>query len=241
MKTRCLLIDDEPLSIKLIKGYVEELDDFIVAGEAKNALDALKIIENDSIDLLFLDINMPRISGLDLIRSMQYPPKVIIISAHKEYAIDGFDLNVVDFLLKPVSFDRFLKAVNKYKSIINKDIIKTKAQESIHTDNILSLKDNKKVYNINMDEIIYIESMREYVKFYTDSGNVLIKCALSKLDEGLPDDRFIRIHKSFIVAIKKIKIFSATFVEIADKRIPIGRNFKSSAIRKLNNQGHYIE
>ncbi len=241
MKTKCLLVDDEPLSIKLIKGYVEELDDLLVTGEARNALDAMKIMEHENIDLLFLDINMPRISGLDLIRSMQYPPKVIIISAHKEYAIDGFDLDVVDFLLKPVSFDRFLKAVNKYKSIVNKDIIKTKVQESTHSDNILSLKDNKKVYNINMDEIIYIESMREYVKFYTESGNILIKCALSKLDEGLPSDRFMRIHKSFIVALKKIKVFSATSVEIKDKKIPIGRNFKSMVIKKLNKQGQFIE
>ncbi len=115
MRTNCLIVDDEPLSIKLIRGYIEELDDFLIAGEAKNALEALRIIENERVDLIFLDINMPRISGIDLIKSMQYPPKVIIISAHKEYAIDGFELNVVDFLLKPVSFDRFLKAINKFK------------------------------------------------------------------------------------------------------------------------------
>lgn len=239
MKTNCLIVDDEPLSIKLIKGYTEELDDFIVAGEAKNALDALKIIENGKIDLIFLDINMPRISGLDLIRSMQYPPKVIIISAYKEYAIDGFDLNVVDFLLKPVSFERFLKSINKYKSKISADLKRTKIHDT-KTDSILSLKDNKKVYNIKMEDIIYIESMREYVKFYTNTGNTLIKCALSKLEEGLPSDMFIRIHKSFIVSIKKVKVFSATFVEIADKKIPIGRNFKSNVIKKLNNQGYFI-
>lgn len=240
MKTNCLIVDDEPLSIKLIRGYIEELDDFSIVGEAKNALEALRILEIEKTDLIFLDINMPRISGLDLIKSMQYPPKVIIISAHKEFAIDGFELNVVDFLLKPVSFDRFLKAVNKFKSKITAETNKNIHNESIYVDNVLSLKENKKVYNINMDDIIYVESMREYVKFYTTNGHTLIKCALSKLDEGLPSDRFIRIHKSYIISIKKVKVFSATFVEIADKKIPIGRNFKSVVMKRLNNQGLFI-
>ncbi len=235
MKTKCLIVDDEPLSIKLIKGYIEELDDFLIIGEARNALDALKIIEEESIDLIFLDINMPRISGLDLIRSMQYPPKVIIISAHKEFAIDGFELNVVDFLLKPVSFDRFLKAINKYKRSLNKETVRRNKNDDLLNDYIISLKDNKKVYNINLNDILYIESMREYVKFYNTSGHILIKCALSKLDEALPSEQFIRVHKSFIISIKKVRIFSATSVEIGDKKIPIGRSFKNAVVKELNN------
>ena len=180
---------------------------------------------------MFLDINMPRISGLDLLKSIQNPPGVIIISAHKEYAIDGFELNVIDFLLKPVPFDRFLKAVNKYKSQVLKEI--KKPQDYNTPNKIICIKDNKKVYNINLDDILYIESMREYVKFYFKTGHLLVKYALSRLDEGLPSDLFIRIHKSFIVSIKNIKMFSATHVEVADKRIPIGRNFKSIVHKKL--------
>ena len=107
MKTNCLIVDDEPLSIKLIKGYINELDDFVLVGEARNALEALKIMEIEKIDLMFLDINMPRISGLELVKSMQYPPKIVLVSGHKEYAIDGFELCVVDYLLKPISFDRY--------------------------------------------------------------------------------------------------------------------------------------
>ena len=239
MKTNCLIVDDEPLSIKLIRGYIEELDDFIVIGEAKNALDALKVMESEQVDLMFLDINMPRISGLDLIRSLQYPPKVIIMSAHKEYAIDGFELNVTDFLLKPFSFDRFLKAVNKYKNIIMKEINRDHYQSNSATQ-ILSLKDNKKVYNIKLDDIIYIESMREYVKIHTKDEGLLIKMALSKLDEGLPENEFIRVHKSYIVALKNIKVFSATFIEIGDKKIPIGRNYKSIVIKRLSKQGQFL-
>jgi len=180
---------------------------------------------------MFLDINMPRISGLDLLKSIQNPPGVIIISAHKEYAIDGFELNVIDFLLKPVPFDRFLKAVNKYKSQVLKEI--KKPQDYNTPNKIICIKDNKKVYNINLDDILYIESMREYVKFYFKTGHLLVKYALSRLDEGLPSDLFIRIHKSFIVSIKNIKMFSATHVEVADKRIPIGSNFKSIVHKKL--------
>lgn len=239
MKTKCLIVDDEPLAIKLVKGYIEELDDLSIVGEAKNALDALKFIENDQIDLLFLDINMPRVSGLDLIKSLQYPPKVIIMSAHKEYAIDGFDLNVIDFLLKPFSFDRFLRAINKYKNNISLANNAVLNQEKKYNQ-ILSLKDNKKVYNIKLDEIIYIESMREYVKIHTEHESLLIKMALSKLDEGLPDSEFIRVHKSYIVSLSRVKVFSATFIELGDKKIPIGRNFKSIVIKRLNNQGQFI-
>ncbi|MCB2194720.1 MAG: LytTR family DNA-binding domain-containing protein [Bacteroidetes bacterium] len=239
MKTKCLLVDDEPLAIKLIKGYIEELDDLSIVGEAKNGLDALKFIETDPIDLIFLDINMPRVSGLDLIKSLQYPPKVIIMSAHKEYAIDGFELNVVDFLLKPFSFDRFLKAINKYKNNIN-SVNNTVLNHEKTYHPILSLKDNKKVYNIKLDEILYIESMREYVKIHTLHESLLIKMALSKLDEGLPDNEFIRVHKSYIVPIGRVKVFSATFIELEDKKIPIGRNYKSIVLKRLHNQGQFI-
>jgi len=239
MRTKCLIVDDEPLSLKLIKGYINELEDLIVVGEAKNALEALKIMENEKIDLIFLDINMPRISGLELIKSMQYPPKIILISAHKEYAIDGFELCVVDFLLKPISFDRFLKSVNKYKG---KQLLETKREKikEAPTDKILSLKDNKKVYNVNLKDILYIESLREYVKIYSNNENILVKCALSKLDEGLPTDGFVRIHKSYIIAMNKVKVFSATSVEIGEKTIPIGRNYKSTVTKKLNNVGFFI-
>jgi len=239
MKTNCLIVDDEPLSIKLIKGYIQELDDLLLVGEAKNALEAMKTLENEKIDLIFLDINMPRISGLDLIRSMQYPPKIVLISAHKEYAIDGFELSVVDFLLKPISFDRFLKSVNKYKGKQSLELKRERIKE-LPTDKILSLKDNKKVYNVNLKDILYIESLREYVKIYSENANILVKCALSKLDEGLPPDDFMRIHKSYIIAMNKVNVFSATSVEIGEKVIPIGRNYKSTVTKKLNNVGFFI-
>ena len=239
MKTKCLIVDDEPLSINLIKNHLANLDDYVVIGEARNAINALNVLEKQQVDLMFLDINMPKISGIELLKSLQNPPKVIIISAHKEYAIEGFNLDVVDYLLKPVSFERFFRAMNKFK---NKNTESTVAagiiSNNADTNNFISIKDNKKVYNINLNDILFIESMREYVKFHLkDEETIVAKQAISKLEENLPSDQFIRTHKSFIVPIKKVRVLSATYVQIGKKQIPVGRNYKSSTIKTLSNMG----
>ncbi|MEE4197083.1 MAG: response regulator transcription factor [Bacteroidales bacterium] len=240
MNTRCLIVDDEPLAIKLIKNHLNNLDDFSVLGEARNALEALKILENHKIDLIFLDINMPKITGIELLKSLQNPPRVIIISAHKEYAIDGFDLDVVDYLLKPISFDRFLKAVNKYKMTIQQAETGERNNSNNSSDGIISIKNNKKIHNIKHEDILYVESLREYVKIHTTGDTIMVKCALNKIEESLPADLFIRIHKSFIIAIKKVELFTATYAEINKQKIPIGRNFKSNTIKTLSNLGDII-
>lgn len=240
IKTKCLIVDDEPLSIKLIKNHLSNLDDFLIVGEARNAMDALSLLEKVPVDLLFLDINMPKITGIELLKSLQKPPKVIIISAYKEYAIDGFNLNVIDYLLKPISFDRFLRSINKYKNSTNENAQPNSKTFFSETNNVLSIKDNKKVYNINLKEIIFIESMREYLKLHLDNETIIVKCALSKLEEKLPSYSFIRIHKSFIVPINRVKVLSATYVEIGKNKIPIGRNFKSNTLKTLSNLGSSI-
>lgn len=238
MKTKCLIVDDEPLSIKLIKNHLSNLDDFIAVGEVRNAINALSILEKQQIDLMFLDVNMPKITGIELLKSLQNPPKVIIISAHKEYAIEGFNLDVIDYLLKPISFERFLRAINKFKHIINDSATNKLPIASDTNNNILSIKDNKKIYNINLKDITFIESMREYVKFHLDNEETLVvKHAISKLEENLPLGLFIRTHKSFIVPIKKVRVLSSTYVQIGNNKIPIGRNYKNTAIRTLTNMG----
>jgi len=238
MKIKCLIVDDEPLSIKLIKTHLSNLDDYIVVGEARNAINALNILEKQQVDLMFLDISMPKISGIELLKSLQNPPKVIIISAHKEYAIDGFNLDVVDYLLKPLSFERFLRAMNKFKNINTENSGAGLTSNNTDTNNFISIKDNKKVYNINLDDIFFIESMREYLKFHLkDEETIVVKHAISKLEESLPANLFIRTHKSFIVPIKKVRVLSATYVQIGKKQIPIGRNYKSSTINTLSNMG----
>lgn len=240
MNFKCLIVDDEPLAIKLIKNHLSHLDDFIIIGEARNALEALKILENNQVDLIFLDINMPKITGIELLKSLQNPPKVIIISAHKEYAIEGFDLDVVDYLLKPISFDRFLKAVNKYKMAIQRVDPEERNIPNNNIEGIISIRDNKKIHNIRHEDILYIESLREYIKLHTQNNSIMVKCALSKIEENLPEEFFIRIHKSYIVAINKVDLFTSTFVEINKKKIPIGRNFKTNVINTLSNLGDLI-
>ena len=240
MKTKCLIVDDEPLSIKLVKNHLNNLDDFVVVGEVRNAIDALNIIERQKVDLMFLDINMPKISGIELLRSLQNPPKVIIISAHKEYAIEGFNLDAIDYLLKPISFERFLRAINKFKhqNAENNPPGSLLSPNFTESNNIISIKDNKKLYNINQNQILYIESMREYIKFHLeDDETIVIKQAISKLEESLPSDLFIRTHKSFIVPIQKVRVLSATYVQIGKKQIPIGRNFKHATFKALSNMG----
>lgn len=239
MDTKCLIVDDEPLAIKLIKNHLNKLGDYTIMGEARNAVEALKILEKDQVDLIFLDINMPKITGIELLKSLQNPPKVIIISAHKEYAIDGFELDVVDYLLKPISFDRFLKAVNKYKSAIQR-VDSGERYIRNHNNNIISIRDNKKIHNLKLEDILYIESLREYIKIHTIHNTIMVKCALSKIEEYLPLNGFIRIHKSYIVGINKVELFTATFVQINKKNIPIGRSFKSNVINTLSNLGDVI-
>jgi len=240
MDTKCLIVDDEPLAINLIKNHLSKLDDFTITGEARNALEAMKILEKNQIDLIFLDINMPKITGIELLKSLQNPPKVIIISAYKEYAIDGFELDVIDYLLKPISFDRFLKAVNKYKSIIKKVESSERNIPNINNNNIISIKDNKKIHNIKLEDILYIESLREYAKIHTINDSIMLKCALSKLEKNLPSDLFIRIHKSYIVSINKVNLFTATFVEVGKKKLTIGRNYKTLVINVLSSLGNTI-
>lgn len=237
MNTRCLIVDDEPLAIKLINKHLNNFDDFIIVGEARNAIDTLKILENTEIDLIFLDINMPQITGIELLKSLHNPPKVIIISAHKEYAVEGFNLDVIDYILKPISFDRFLKAINKYKMITQRNAWGERLVNSSDNNNLITIRDNKKNHNIRMDRIIYIESLREYVKIHTLDNSIVIKCALSKIEESLPKDLFIRIHKSYIISIYKITLYTATYIEINGKKIPIGRNFKKNTIKTLESIG----
>jgi len=246
-KLNCiLLVDDDESTNFLNKMVIEEVactDKVMVAESGLEALRYLTSKENGKYpqpDLMFLDINMPKISGIELLRSLQNPPKVIIISAHKEYAIEGFNLDAIDYLLKPISFERFLRAINKFKhqNAENNPPGSLLSPNFTESNNIISIKDNKKLYNINQNQILYIESMREYIKFHLeDDETIVIKQAISKLEESLPSDLFIRTHKSFIVPIQKVRVLSATYVQIGKKQIPIGRNFKHATFKALSNMG----
>ena len=238
MKTSCLIVDDEPLARSLIKKHLKHFKHFEVVAECENAIEASVALQNYQVDLIFLDIQMPEINGIDFLKSITHKPKVIITSAYKEFAIDGFELDVLDFLLKPITLDRFFKAINKYRDSeskilpqhFNRDI----EQDSISED--ILIKDNNKTYRINPSDILFIEGMREYIKIITKEENIVTKSSLTKFYNNLDKDIFIRTHKSFIINIKKVKAFTVSFVEINNKKIPIGRSYKINTLESLNNK-----
>jgi DNA-binding LytR/AlgR family response regulator len=233
-KTRCLIIDDEPLAIKLIRTHLLKLDSFEIAGECRNALKAIEFLKKEKIDLMFLDINMPEITGLDFLKSIPDPPYVIITTAFREYAIEGYDLDVVDFLLKPISFERFLKAINRYcnrmRSASSKNIINS--SES-HEKKYIHIQDGKNIFKLQYDNLNYLEGYGEYVKVITTNKTYLVRDSMSEFENKLSPECFIRIHKSYIVNIQKITGFSTIHVLLNNIELPIGRIYREKTMQIL--------
>ncbi|MBU1011979.1 MAG: LytTR family DNA-binding domain-containing protein [Bacteroidetes bacterium] len=229
MKTKCIIVDDEPLAIKLIKSHVSKFDFIEVVGECKSAIQAIDVLRTVNIDLMFLDINMPKITGLEFLKSLPHPPYVIITTAYREYALEGFDLNVVDYLLKPISFERFLKAINKYCERLAKNInLETTVSDSEIKKTFIYVQDGKTIHKINLDDILYFEGYGEYVKIHTIQKTYLSKETMHEYESNLHINHFIRTHKSYIASINKINAFTSTTILIQDKEIPIGRSYKES-------------
>ena len=233
MKTRCLIIDDEPLAIKLIKTHLSKLDSFEVAGECSNALKAIEFLKRGHIDLMFLDINMPEITGLEFLKSLPDPPYVIITTAYREYAIEGYDLDVIDFLLKPISFERFLKAINRYCNRSNPFHKNSTSQPQPAENRHVFIQDGKNIYKISYDDLLYLEGFGEYVKVVTVSKTHLVRDSLSDFEQKLPGDHFLRIHKSYIVNLEKITGYSSVHVMLKKVELPVGRIFREKAMAIL--------
>ena len=233
MKTKCLLVDDEPLALEVIESHLSKFDDFEISAKCSNAVNALEILQKKKIDLIFLDIQMPEITGLEFLNTLTNPPKVILTTAHRKYALDGYEYNVVDYLLKPISFERFLKAINKYyKSGTNDFTVASNTSESID-ENYIYVKENKKAVKIFLDDILFIESMKDYVTIFTKDKKVITKATITSFEEKLLPEKFIRIHRSYIVSKKYITAFTASSVEIGKKELTIGRSYKNSVMREL--------
>ncbi len=229
MKVRCLIIDDEPLAQRVIERFLEDLPFMEVVGRCNQAIDAISLLNEKEVDLIFLDINMPKLSGLDLLRTLKNPPLVIITTAYAEYAIQGFELNVVDYLMKPFSFERFLKAVQKAQEILlNRVSFPTEGSTAEMTeDHFIFIKSSKKTYRVNLDEIFYIEALGDYVKIFTTDKMIVSYQSLKNIEHLLPVKSFPRIHKSFIVSLAKVELIEGNQVKIRDQYIPIGSNFKA--------------
>lgn len=235
MKTKCLVIDDEPLACDLIRRHIEKLENFEIVAECGNAMKALHELRNQSVDLMFMDIQMPQITGIEFLKTLKNPPKVIITTAYREYALDGFELDIVDYLLKPITFERFLKSINKYYQISQEEIQNvTSALTSLPTEEaFIYVKENKKVIKLHLNEILYVEGLSEYVQIYTERKKIITKTSMTNMQEKLPEASFMRIHKSFIVSMAKIEAFTSHSIDVPGKELPIGRSYKKSVLKAL--------
>jgi DNA-binding LytR/AlgR family response regulator len=222
-----------------MKKYIASIPSLHLAGSCYNAVEALAVLQTQAIDLLFLDIQMPQILGTDFIRTLRQPPRVIFTTAYRKFAVEGFELDAIDYLLKPISFDRFLKAVNKVMEINLPAAYNHENHEdrkSSPEDVFMNFRVDRKNIRISLDDIFYVESLKDYVKVITRSGNIITKQSIVSLEEVLPKNSFIRIHRSFIVAINKIESYSSEIIGIAKKQLPISRMYRHEVAKVLRTQ-----
>ncbi|WP_109299267.1 LytTR family DNA-binding domain-containing protein [Aquimarina sp. AU474] len=240
MIIKSIIIDDEHLAVGIIESYLEEFKNIEISGIYKNPLEALPILESGDIDVIFLDINMPRMNGIEFLKSLNKYPQIIITTAYKEYAIESYELEVLDYLVKPIPFNRFLKSINKLMArFVNLE--KTKTSPEFSQAPHIFLKVDRKLMKIFLHDILYIESLRDYIKVSSIEGTYVSHKSLSSITDELPEENFIRVHKSYTIAIDKVKSIEGNQIEIENKRIPIGRNYTIHAKQKiLRNKGNLL-
>jgi len=233
-KIKCLIVDDEPLARELIETHIKAVALLEHTASCENAMKAFDILNSQHIDLMFLDIQMPVITGLDFIRTLKIPPKVIITTAFRNFALEGYELDVVDYLLKPITFQRFFKAIEKYIQIAGH--VRMSVNDHNAEPNFIYLRANKKNYKIYTSDIFYIESNKDYVEFHTKNGKLVIKQTISEIEKMLSPNNFLRIHRSYLINIEKISAFTTSDIDINSKELPIGSNYKQLVNSILNSK-----
>lgn len=229
-------MDDEPMARDVIRRYIEKIPNLKLFGEFGNAIEATIFLQEQTVDIIFLDIKMPQLSGTEFVRSLRNMPKIIFTTAHKEYAHEGFELDVIDYLLKPIPFDRFLKAVNKaLPQKIQEEEKQSKNEENNPSSSFIYLRVDRKMIKMLLNDIFYIESDKDYVKVFTEKGYIITRQTIVSVEAMLPEKQFIRIHRSFIVSIDKIKYFTAETIMIGTKELPIGRNYRNNFLKWQSN------
>lgn len=235
MKLKCLLIDDEPPALKVLARYISTINGLEIAGQCNNAIEALDILQNKTVDVIFLDIKMPQMIGTEFLKNLSQPPKVIFVTAYKEYAAEGFELDAVDYLIKPVSFERFFRAITKVNRLMGREV--SPPPVSDHTANTAAfvyLKVAKEMIKFFIADIEYIESWKDYVKiFLSGDKNMLVKQSITSMENLLSEYKFLRTHRSYIVSLDKITGYNGVAVQIANIQIPIGRLFKQAVMERL--------
>jgi len=236
---RCLIVDDEPPAREVLRRYVQDVPTLQLAGECSHAIQALTVLQQQPVDLMFLDIRMPQLDGTTFLKTLKNPPKVIFTTAYSEYALEGYELDVVDYLLKPVRFDRFLKSVNKAFPLVNAAgeasmpaAIALPAEEK-KNESFVYFRADRKMQKVMLSEILYIESMKDYVKVITTQGVIITKQSITSVEAMLSDKLFVRTHRSYIVAVNKIRSYTHELIEIDKAEIPIGKLYRNGVMKVL--------
>ncbi|BAO77664.1 LytR/AlgR family response regulator transcription factor [Winogradskyella sp. PG-2] len=227
----CIIVDDEAIARDIVATHLSKIDTIKVAAQCKNAIEAFNFISNNKVDLVFLDINMPEISGIAFAKSINKNIKIIFTTAYRDYAVEGFDLQAVDYILKPISFERLLKAVNRYFEV-NPN---SKAQEIKSTDNnnFIFVRSNRRMLKVDFDAILYIESFSDYIKIHTHKETIVTRETISAIEAKLPINQFIRIHRSYIVCLMKIQSFTNEDITVNRIALPISRSYKKEVLKRL--------
>jgi two-component system LytT family response regulator len=234
----CIIVDDEPLARDVVKRYIQIIPALKLIGEFGNAIEATMFLQEQSVDMIFLDIKMPQLSGIEFVRSLRSMPRIIFTTAHKDYAHEGFELDVTDYLLKPIRFDRFLRAVNKALSQKQQELETheiTNGEKINPTISFIYLRAEGKMKKVPLDDILYVESDRDYVRVFTEKGFIITRQTIASVEAMLSESQFVRIHRSYIVSINKLKSFTNETVEIGDKELPIGKLYRNNFLKLQSN------
>ncbi|MDB5230465.1 MAG: DNA-binding response regulator [Chitinophagaceae bacterium] len=237
MKLRCLLIDDEPPALKILQSHIATVNGLEIVAQCKNAIEAIDILHEKPVDLIFLDIKMPKLLGTDFLKNLSNPPKIIFVTAYRDYALEGYELDAVDYLLKPVSFERFVKAVSKVKKMMGSEIQSHPEEYKPNPEAFVYLKVDKNMQKVFINEIMYVESLKDYIKVFLTSGKyLLVKQSLSSMENLLSGHYFLRVHRSYMVSIDKVTGFNNLCVQLRSNEIPIGRLYKQSVMDVINSR-----
>jgi DNA-binding LytR/AlgR family response regulator len=231
MKLKCIIIDDEPIARKVLQEFIEEIDFMELMGQAENPLKAISLLDAYDIDILFLDINMPKLNGIDFLKTSKTNANIIMTTAYPEYAVEAYGLDVLDYLVKPIAFDRFLKACNKAKAM--RDLQKPASGLMNKTNDHFFIKCNNQIEKVFYDDLLYAQAMLNYVMLYTHSKKMMVYMTIKSLEEQLPAGVFIKVHKSFIVNLSKIKSIEGNILDIGNEKIAISQNLREQVINEI--------
>lgn len=230
-KIRCIVVDDEPVAREILETFVSKTPQLELVKSCEHAMDALEVVQNEIVDVCFLDINMPDINGISLAKLIANKAQIIFTTAYRDYAIDGFELQAVDYLLKPIAFDRFLQAVQRI--VIQPQIEKQLEEENNANSDFMFVRSERKMVKVKFDAILYLESLGDYVKIFTSERSIITRDSIANVSLKLPKTEFLRIHRSYVVAINAIESYTNEYIEIQKKALPISRSYKETVLQKL--------